>query len=580
MISIKPIRLLVLCVWLCVFSLPKTFASILYKDGAEHNVDYGISERLFVFNSPSDDPTTVNFLVGMVTNLKCQVFDDSVINNYGGALGSYLTAWENSQITVSGGSVDDWFRAYDSSHVTISGGYIEDLDAFGSSRITVSAGSIRTLDMWDDAQATVEGGLIEYGLNTYWSSHATVLAGIINLDVKAGMTSQITVLDGLIGNNLMAESNSHIIVKGGSIVGDILAGNDSYSNSSVITFLGSNFAIDGVPVDFGQYFAGDYASGHITGTLANGDLLDNDFFIYDNASIELVIPEPATFVLFGLGGVALLRKKKNRRGKTFNRSQVHSKPIFLFLTCLLTLGICQQDAFSVVYFDDGLVHDIDYEVSEMVLAFDNISGNPTTVNVLTDGWIKYYLDVYDHSRINVAGGSVYGVPQSDAIMTNHLWAHDNSEVTVSAGKVKYLYARDNSHVTVSGGTVYWPFGARDNSTVDISGGSFYGLDMGGDSRANISGGLCTYEYEAWANSIITFVGSSFAIDGVPVDFGQYFPSDYASGHLTGTLDSGDLLDNDFYIHNNASIVLVPEPATVALLGLGTLFLIRIRKRRK
>jgi len=576
-LSIKPIRLSILCMWLCVFSLPKTFASILYKDGAEHNVDYGIFERLFVFNSPSDNPTTVNFLSGMVTNLECAVFDDSVINNYGGALGSYLTAWENSQITVSGGSVDDWFRAYDSSHVTISGGYIEDLDAFGSSSITISNGSIGSLGLWDDAQATVEGGLIEHSLFTYWSSHATVLAGIINQDVEASMTSQITVAGGLIKNNLNAVSNSQIIVKGGSIAGNIYAGSDSYSHNSVITFLGSDFAIDGVPVDFGQYFVGDYIGGHITGVLANGDLLDNDFFIYDKASIELVIPEPATFVFLGLGGVALLRKKKNRSAKTFGRNQVHSKPIFLFLTCLLTLGICQQDAFSAVYFDDGLVHDIDYEVSEMVLAFDSISGDPTTVNVLTDGWIKYYLDVYDHSRINVAGGSVYGVPQSDAIMTNHLWAFDNSQVTVSSGEVKDLCALDNSHVTVSGGTVYWPFGANGNSTIDISGGSFPSLDASENSQVNISGGLSTGRYEAWWNSTITFVGSSFAIDGVPVDFGQYFPSDYASGHLTGTLDSGDLLDNDFFIHNNASIVIVPEPATITLLGLAGAIVLRRRR---
>ena len=47
-------------------------------------------------------------------------------------------------------------------------------------------------------------------------------------------------------------------------------------------------------------------------------------------------------------------------------------------------------------------------------------------------------------------------------------------------------------------------------------------------------------------------------------------------HLTGMLNSGDLLDNDFYIGYDAKIVLAPEPATLLLVGLGGLMF----RRRK
>jgi len=82
---------------------------------------------------------------------------------------------------------------------------------------------------------------------------------------------------------------------------------------------------------------------------------------------------------------------------------------------------------------------------------------------------------------------------------------------------------------------------------------------------------------------IEIYGFDFAVDGQPFGYGELtsiFGGSYVSEtrrHLTGTLLSGELIDNDFYIGGSASIVLTPEPATVLLLGLGGLAL---RKRRK
>ena len=74
----------------------------------------------------------------------------------------------------------------------------------------------------------------------------------------------------------------------------------------------------------------------------------------------------------------------------------------------------------------------------------------------------------------------------------------------------------------------------------------------------------------------------FAIDGVPVGYGQLTsilggaaPNDPVR-HITGTLADGSFINNDFYVGGNATVVLIPEPATLFLLGLGA---IKLRRKR-
>ena len=90
-------------------------------------------------------------------------------------------------------------------------------------------------------------------------------------------------------------------------------------------------------------------------------------------------------------------------------------------------------------------------------------------------------------------------------------------------------------------------------------------------------------YNSPDDSVITFVGSDFAVDGEAFGYGELssiWKMGYwgePSRHLTGMLAGGGLLDNDFYIGGDASIMLVPEPGTVLLLGFGAVML-RRRKR--
>ena len=118
-------------------------------------------------------------------------------------------------------------------------------------------------------------------------------------------------------------------------------------------------------------------------------------------------------------------------------------------------------------------------------------------------------------------------------------------------------ALDNCVMTISGGEMlFGGVDANDNSRVSISGGLFESL------RAGRSSGDHT--------SLITIAGSGFNYP-----FGEIPDS---AGTLTGMLANGDPIDAPFSIYDNASIVLVPEPATLSLLALGGLALLSRRRK--
>jgi len=97
-----------------------------------------------------------------------------------------------------------------------------------------------------------------------------------------------------VANYLSASDSSQITMSGG-IIGDEIC----LSTQSILAIVGTNFAIDGTLVGYGEIisiFGGDFLGEpyrRLTGTLANGDIIDNAFSIGETAKIILV-PEPGT----------------------------------------------------------------------------------------------------------------------------------------------------------------------------------------------------------------------------------------------------------------------------------------------
>ena len=230
---------------------------------------------------------------------------------------------------------------------------------------------------------------------------------------------------------------------------------------------------------------------------------------------------------------------------------------------LAVLFLCAWPVYAVIEFNDGGTHNIDYGIDDKVRVDYQAPEMYTTVNVL-DGGGADEISGYENSRINVSGGSMGG-----------LLTYGSSQAEASSGLIGCVETYDSSQLAISGGstTVVIYLHVADSSRVDISGGNVENLSVNDYSLVNISGGYILDDLYLYDQSQIKIFGYDFTVDGQPVNYGELFAG---QGHLTGTLLSGDLIDNDFYIGRDAKIILIPEPTTVFLLGIGGLFLKRRR----
>ena len=278
----------------------------------------------------------------------------------------------------------------------------------------------------------------------------------------------------------------------------------------------------------------------------------------------------------------------------------------LILICVVVVLFMVAGQGFGIDFNDGGIHSINY--SEGNVYVDNgTPGMYTKVNLLNGGYIHKFF-AYQDSRINISGGrvglSLVAYDRTQVIMTDgQIWyldAYDSSQATMSGGTATGdliakgsshvtmsggtatgdLIAKGSSHVTMSGVTVMGYLEAGDSSHVTMSGGSVLGMSVSNSSQVTISGGTIGsdgfLELVASGNGKLIINGSNFAIDGISLGFGEItsiFGGVYENEpyrRLTGTLANGDIINNRFQIGNNAKIVLIPEPATIALLFLGGL----------
>ncbi|NIS51734.1 MAG: hypothetical protein GWN00_33020 [Aliifodinibius sp.] len=202
-----------------------------------------------------------------------------------------MQGYNKSKIIINGGSIGDGLDALDYCQVEFTGGSIgDDLYAFHRSRVDIYEGSIG---------------------KHYFGVHASV-TNIANCtiggDIRASDIAIVDIFDGSIGNRIIANGEAEITFYGGDIGGDIFSGlsRNGDWDMNIITFAGTDFAVNGNPVNYGD-LASDYAipgtepfwgdscmTGVITGTLANGDTLNNTFYLVEYGDITFIAgPEPA-----------------------------------------------------------------------------------------------------------------------------------------------------------------------------------------------------------------------------------------------------------------------------------------------
>lgn len=248
---------------------------------------------------------------------------------------------------------------------------------------------------------------------------------------------------------------------------------------------------------------------------------------------------------------------------------MRSKAIFVLVIMVLLFAFENQSQ-ADIDIQDGGVHVIDHNQyssrSIYVYVDRTINNNPGTHLDLVNGGNIGKLYMFQKSSLNMTGGTINSLLRG--------WG--NSTITISGGSIYDFYTLDNSTATMTGGMVQGTLAAGFNSIITMSGGSF-GKTM------------------AYYNGIINLVGTDFKVDGTPLSYGDklsnfatfypiipdgqgYYTNCY-SGTITGRLADGSYLNNTFIIDatGTANIYVVPEPATLLLLGLGGLVL---RKHRR
>ena len=211
---------------------------------------------------------------------------------------------------------------------------------------------------------------------------------------------------------------------------------------------------------------------------------------------------------------------------------------FLMLFALLALPTvllfgCPASA-AFITFNDGATHIIDHDA----FAFDNVTvvdgpNSPTILNIVLGAEIGGTVAVFGISEVHFSGG-IAGVAGTGCI--GDLEAYDFSLATMSGGSITCnLVGRGDSTILLSGGTIASDIHAEENSTIVIDGTGFnhpYGL------------------------------------------------VESQNDFLTGVLRDGTPIGNPIHRHPGASLVLVPEPSTALLFGMGLIGLAAQRRFTK
>ncbi len=308
--------------------------------------------------------------------------------------------------------------------------------------------------------------------------------------------------------------------------------------------------------------------------------------------------------------------------------------------CLSTLllaiapGVSAQD----LLYDDGGDHELsDYGTlgsGSVVEVRDGPGNDPTHLDVTIDDF-TYQLDVraYDNSSAALQPGigdstlSTYGnavgtiASSSPAENDANSWgssqltvssrlglstANETSTFTFEAGANAILHQGYGNSTTIMLGGVTHDTQLFDSAVMRVYDGfaGFEGTLVTGDAylevlggnphsesgfsvtergQADIHSGAAQFGEELFSVSdqgLIRLFGQDFLIDGVPVgygDIGSLAGGATRSGNIQGTLESGDLIDMQFFVSGAGILRLVPEPGTGTLLTLSLLLCAALRR---
>lgn len=208
-----------------------------------------------------------------------------------GYIGRAYVHNDAKMVVAPGGEVFE-LRAHDSSHADISGGELEWLNTWGSSSVDISDGVLARDGMGrDNSSVTISGGTFQGSLYAWGSSSFVISGGMVWETLWASGSSITTVSGGTIPT-LRSQQQSTVKIDGYDF------------NASAGLSLLEYDVIDGVP----QYEV--VGEGLLTGKWSDGTSWNT--MITQNDGTIYAIPEPGSLSLLALGGLAVLRRRRNR----------------------------------------------------------------------------------------------------------------------------------------------------------------------------------------------------------------------------------------------------------------------------
>jgi hypothetical protein len=411
----------------------------------------------------------------------------------------------------------------------LSGGSVNHADIYDTSIFNVFTGSwVGSIGSHDESNFTIFDGSVEE-IELYHDSHGAISGGTV---------SEIDVWN-----------QSYISVSGGDIVGTPVTpsfytpGITTYDNGTVEISGGFINEIQSLGNSTVEMSGGVVAKMSIyedsTANITGGNLEEMSSFHNSQIVMTDVMMDPGSFGVSAYDYSHMSISGGNVRFVSNGNSTVEVR------NAAVDFGI--EDNGQVTVFDSQ----INYLPPELHM---NSSLNLTNTDVMMNNDIT----LYDTSHLTASTGTGLGVVS----------LYNNSQFTLSGGYAYSIGVGDDSLVEISEGDVYELAGLG-YGTIEITGGHVGTLRAIEECQVDITGGD--------VSSIFADSSSLIVINGFDFNYDYGYITD-TFGILTGTLLSGEIINTNFERLGDAQILLVPEPATLLMFGLGTMAFLRRNRR--